>query len=113
MRLRHAFPPAGIGAAASGEPSMMRRALQITALAVGLAGCAAPVSGPPGPAQVQDSIVITGNLTNDNAVLLVDGRRNNCRNDEVWRGRSIVLVDNLRRPQNCNSEIVVFSNHWA
>jgi hypothetical protein len=92
---------------------MRRRALQITAIAVVLAGCAAPVGGPASPAQVKDSIVIVGNTTNDNAVLLVDGRRNNCSNDEVWRGQSIVLVDNLRRPQNCNSEIVVFSNHWA
>lgn len=90
---------------------MMRCVLQITAIVVALAGCAAPaqVSG----ASTQDSIVIVGNTANDNAVLLVDGRRNNCRNDEVWRGSSTVLVDNYRSPHSCNSEIVVFANHYA
>lgn len=99
----------------------MGRVLQITAIVVALAGCAAPAStesqGGASASLAQspphDSIVIVGNTTNDNAVLLVDGRRSNCRNDEVWRGTGAVLVGNLRSPHSCNSEIVVFTNHYA
>jgi hypothetical protein len=103
---------------------MMRRCLEIAAIVVALAGCAAstrpqptgsPAGGSASTAQARppDTIVITGNTSNDNAVLLVDGRRNNCVNDEVWRGSGTVAVGNLRRPRSCNSEIVVFTNHSA
>jgi hypothetical protein len=102
----------------------MRCCLQITAIVAALAGCAAsarqePTGSPAGgsasmlQAPPQDTIVINGNTSNDNAVLLVDGRRNNCRNDEVWRGSATVAVNNLRSPRSCNSEIVVFTNHYA
>jgi hypothetical protein len=103
---------------------MMRRYLRIAAIVVALAGCAtstpqqstaSPATGassmahPPPP----DTIVITGNTSNDNAILVVDGRRNNCRNDEVWRGSAKVDVGNLRSSHSCNSEIVVFTTHYA
>lgn len=102
----------------------MRRCLEIAVVVVALAGCATSTWQEPtgsragGSASMlqappPDTIVITGNTSNDNAVLLVDGRRNNCSNDEVWRGSASVAVGNLRRPQWCNSEIVVFTNHYA
>ena len=61
-----------------------------------------------------DHIDLHHNRGDDNAVLLLDGRRSSgCVNDEIWRGNNIVNVGNVLSHGPCNSEVAVFSDDDA
>ena len=63
---------------------------------------------PPG-----DRIDLNNNAANDQAVVLLDGRRASCVNDEVRRGNDLIPLGNVLSNQNCRSEVSVFSDDDA
>ncbi len=61
-----------------------------------------------------DSIVLVNNTSNDNAVVLLDGRRSGgCVNDEVNRGSGTINVHNVLTNGACNSEVAILSDDNA
>lgn len=61
-----------------------------------------------------DQIDLDNNAGNDNAVVLLDGRRSSgCADDEVWRGNDKIDVNNVLAPGGCNCEVAVFSDDDA
>lgn len=64
---------------------------------------------PPGP-RPQDYITLTGNAGSDAAVVLVDGRRSGCVDDEQRRGADHIALGNLLSRGSCASEVAVFSD---
>ena len=65
-------------------------------------------------AQGNDQIALQNNISNDNAVVLLDGKQpSGCVNDGVYRGSTGVDVDNVLPSNSCSSEVVVMSNDNA
>ena len=60
-----------------------------------------------------DEVVLTNNTSNDSAIVLLDGKRASCIDDEIARAVSRTCVPNLRRPGACNVEAAVFSDDNA
>lgn len=59
---------------------------------------------------IPDWVALLNNAGNDDAVVLVDGQRTwHCADDEVWRGRSLIDVGDIRAQGSCNDEMAVFS----
>jgi hypothetical protein len=58
-------------------------------------------------------IEIHNNPSGANAIVWLDGRRDMCVNDEVWRGPGNILVGNVLSNSTCRSEVAVFSNASA
>jgi hypothetical protein len=58
-----------------------------------------------------DKIRIDNNIGNDNAIVLMDGRRQaGCVIDEVIRLTDVVNIDNVLSKGDCFSELVIFSD---
>ncbi len=65
-------------------------------------------------AQGNDQIALQNNISNDNAVVLLDGKQPlGCMNDGPYRGSTMVDVDNVLPSNDCSSEIVVMSDDNA
>lgn len=63
---------------------------------------------------IPDWIALANNASHDNAFVLLDSRRpSGCSQYEVFRGASIINVDDVRAPNGCTSEVVVFSKGQA
>lgn len=61
-----------------------------------------------------DQIALQNNISNDNAVVLLDGKQpSGCVNDDVYRGSTGVDVDNVLPSNGCSSEVVVMSDDNA
>lgn len=59
---------------------------------------------------IPDWVALANNADNDDAVILLDGQRTTgCANDEIWRGRTIVDVGDVRARGSCNDEVAIFS----
>ncbi len=59
---------------------------------------------------IPDWVSIPFNPRNDDAVVLLDGRRTSgCEDDELWRGKRIIDVGDIRSRGSCNEEMVVFT----
>lgn len=68
----------------------------------------------PRPPRLTDRIDLNNNAVNDNAVVLLDGRRGSgCVNDELWRGSDIINVGSVLSSGTCNFEVAVFSDNDA
>lgn len=77
-----------------------------------LIDCLGPLVMPPS----SDIVRLDNNVSNDQAVVLLDARRSTgCVNDEVWRGAGSIQIGNALSNAPCPStpEVVVFSNHNA
>ena len=65
-------------------------------------------------AQGNDQIALQNNISNDNAVVLLDGKQpSGCVNDGVYRGSAGADVDNVLPSNDCSSEVVVMSDDNA
>jgi hypothetical protein len=65
-------------------------------------------------AQGNDQIALQNNISNDNAVVLLDGKQpSGCVNDGAYRGSTAVDVDNVLPSNGCSSEVTVMSNDHA
>lgn len=63
---------------------------------------------------IPDWVALQNNTGNDDAVVLLDGQRTwYCADDEVWRGKRIIDVGDVRARGSCNEEVVVFSQDDA
>ncbi|SHG49100.1 hypothetical protein SAMN04488109_0501 [Chryseolinea serpens] len=67
------------------------------------------------PLGTNDKIDIDANVSNDNAIVLVDARdaSSTCLDDAVFRGSDIVGVGNLLTNAPCQSEVSIFSDDNA
>lgn len=61
-----------------------------------------------------DHITVNNNISEDNLIVLLDGRgANGCVRDQSYRGKGTVFVGDLRNNADCNSEFSVFSKDNA
>jgi hypothetical protein len=59
---------------------------------------------------IPDWVSIPFNPLNDNAVVLLDGQRTwGCVDDELWQGKHIIDIGDMRARGGCNEEMVVFT----
>jgi hypothetical protein len=92
----------------------LRTSQRFTISLTGTSGNATTPRSPPLSVKIAigipDWVAIRNNTGNDNAVVLVDGRRTTgCADDELFRGRNLIDVGDLRSMGNCNEEVTVFS----
>lgn len=72
--------------------------------------CSDKGEGPkPGSGQANDSVELVSQSGSGQATVLLDGRRNDCVNDDVVRGSGQMSIVNMRSPASCNSEVAVFA----
>jgi len=68
----------------------------------------------PDPVKPMDIIDLNNNAGNDNAVILFDGRyANGCADNTIFRTSDRIGIGNALPKQNCNSEVIVFSDDDA
>lgn len=82
----------------------------IHASAAGIDGAAAMIVYEEG----NDQVVLQNNASNDNAVVLLDGKQpSGCMDDGTYRGSTMVDVDNVLPSNDCSSEVVIMSDDNA
>lgn len=65
-------------------------------------------------ARGNDQIALQNNISNDNAVVLLDGKQpSGCVNDGTYRDSTAVDVDNVLPSNDCSSEVIVMSDDNA
>lgn len=68
---------------------------------------------PCGQCEAADVVRLTGNTSGDCAVVLLDGQRSGCSDDEIWRGVGDIGVGLVKASSACNGEVAVFSDDNA